>query len=176
MYGEIIDFSTKAQSTMPTEYIDALYKLKLANKDVVEAIKGTKHLQKNLLKYTAGDNKHIKGQYNGIRKGLANLLRTIHTMAITEEDEVIHTLLAQAKMDAQKYDIVTNGTLDNLIRKNLIDNQMATSLMNDSDYAYTISQNLIAMAEVLFIDIKNDIKRLNQENTEEDKYIPQDQY
>lgn len=163
LYGEIIDFSTKTQSSMPPEYIEELYKLRLANRDIVEAIKDTKHLQKNLLKYTFARNEHIKEEYNNIRKGLAELLRNINIIATTEEEDVIILLLSKAKIHAQKYDIITNGTLDKLIRKGLITNQMATSLMNDSDYALRISKNLIAMAEVLFIDIHSDLKKLHEE-------------
>ena len=163
LYGEIIDFSTKAQANMPPMYIEELYKLKLASRDIVEAVKGTKHLQKNMIKYTSGRNEHIREQYNDIRKGLAELLRTLHTISTTEEEDVIILLLSKAKVHAQRYDIITNGTLDKLIRKGLINNQMATSLMNDSDYAYSISKNLIAMAEILFIDINSDLKKLNEE-------------
>lgn len=163
IYGEIIDFSTKAQVNMSAEYIEELYKLKLANRDIVEAIKGTKHLQKNMLKYTSSKNKHIKAQYNDIRKGLAELLRTINTIANTEEEDIIILELSKAKIHTERYDIITNGTLDKLIRKGLITNQMATSLMNDSNYAHSISTNLTAMAEILFIDIKSDLKTLNEE-------------
>jgi len=163
LYGEIIDFSTKAQANMSPEYIEELYKLKLANRDIVEAVKGTKHLQKNLLKYTSGRNKHITEQYNDIRKGLAELLRNINTIATTEEEDVIILLLSKAKVHAQRYDIISNGILDKLIRKGLITNQMATSLMNDSDYAYSISKDLIAMAEILFIDINSDLKKLHED-------------
>jgi phosphate:Na+ symporter len=163
IYGEIIDFSTKAQANMSPEYIEELYKLKLANRDIVEAVKGTKHLQKNLLKYTSSKNEHIKEQYNDIRKGLAELLRNINTIATTDEEDVIILLLSKAKIHTERYDIITNGTLDKLIRKGLITNQMATSLMNDSDYAYSISKNLIAMAEVLFIDISSDLKKLHED-------------
>ncbi|MEA3433781.1 MAG: Na/Pi symporter [Campylobacterota bacterium] len=171
LYGEIIDFSTRAQANMSPEYIEELYKLKLANRDIVEAVKGTKHLQKNLIKYASSRNEHIKEQYNDIRKGLAELLRNINTIATTEEEDVIILLLSKAKIHAQRYDIITNGTLDKLIRKGLISNQMATSLMNDSDYAHSISKNLIAMAEVLFIDINSDLKKLHDELTISDEDI-----
>jgi len=40
---------------------------------------------------------------------------------------------------------------------------MATSLMNDSAYAYNISKNFIAMAEVIFIDASSDIKDIAEE-------------
>ena len=171
LYGEIIDFTTKAQANMPPEYIEELYKLKLANRDIVEAVKGTKHLQKNMLKYTSGRNEHIKEQYNDIRKGLAELLRNINTIATTEEEDVIILLLSKTKIHMERYDIITNGTLDKLIRKGLITNQMATSLMNDSDYAHSISKNLITMAEVLFIDINSDLKKLHEDISISDKDV-----
>ena len=171
LYGEIIDFSTKAQANMSPEYIEELYKLKLANRDIVEAVKGTKHLQKNLLKYTSSRNEHIKAQYNDIRKGLAELLRNINTIAITDEEDVIILLLSKAKIHMERYDIITNGTLDKLIRKGLITNQMATSLMNDSDYAHSISKNLITMAEVLFIDIGSDLKKLHEDMSINDEDV-----
>ena len=163
LYGEIIDFSTKAQVNMPSEYIEELYKLKLANRDIVDAVKGTKHLQKNMIKYTSGQNEHIKAQYDDIRKGLAELLRNIHTIASTDEEDMIILLLSKAKIHTERYDIIANGTLDKLIRKGLITNQMATSLMNDSNYAHSISKNLIAMAEILFIDIKSDLKKMHED-------------
>lgn len=163
IYGDIIDFTTKAQANMSPEYIQELYKIKLANRDMVEAIKDTKHLQKNLVKYSAHPNRYIQAEYNNIKKGLADLLRNINIIATTDEDDVIVLLLSKAKIHAQKYDVIANGTLDNLIRNHQITNEMATSLMNDSTYAYNISQNLISMAEVVFVDRSGDIQHLNEE-------------
>ncbi|WP_455756864.1 Na/Pi cotransporter family protein [Sulfurimonas sp.] len=157
IYGEIIDFSTKAQSQMSPDDIEVLYKLKLANRDMVEAVKDTKQLQKNLLKYSNSTNGHIKEQYNKIRKDLAELLRDINTIATTNEDDMILLLLSKAKVHTKKYDILANGTLDNLIRHSLITNEMATSLMNDSAYAYDISKNLIDMAEITFSTVNEEM-------------------
>ena len=157
IYGEIIDFATKAQSQMSTENIELLYKLKLANRDIVEAVKDTEHLQKNLVKYSNSTNEHIKEQYNIIKKDLAELLRDIDTISkMSEEDEII-LLLSKVKVYLERYDILANGTLDNLIRNSLITNEMATSLMNDSTYAYNIGKNFIAMSEILFIDNNSDM-------------------
>lgn len=160
IYGEIIDFSTKAQSNMPAEYIEKLYKIKLANRDIVEAVKDTKHLQKNLIKYSANTNEHIEKQYNNIRIGLAELLRNINIIATTDEEDVIILILSKIKVHTEKYDILANGTLDKLIRDGLITNEMATSLMNDSAYAYDISKNLIAMASIIFIDNNSNLGNL----------------
>jgi phosphate:Na+ symporter len=161
IYGEIIDFSTRAQTIMSPKYIEYLYKLKLANRDMVEAIKDTKHLQKNLIKFVANPNRYIREEYNNIKKSLAELLRDINIIATTDKEDEIILLISKAKVHTEKYNIIANGTLDNLIRNHLITNQMATSLMNDSTYAYNIRKNLISMAEVLFIDKSSDIKSMH---------------
>jgi phosphate:Na+ symporter len=163
IYGQIIDFSTKAQAQMSPSDIEILYKLKLANRDLVEAVKDTKHLQKNIVKYTNSSNEHIKEQYNTIRKDLAELLRNINIIVSTDEEDVIILLLAKTKLHTEKYDILANGTLDKLIRQSLITNEMATSLMNDSAYAYDISKNLIAMAEITFTSVSRIGNNLNKE-------------
>ncbi len=163
IYGEIIDFSTKAQSNMSPKEIELLYKLKLANRDLVEAVKDTKHLQKNLIKYAQSTNRHIKEQYDLIRQNLAELLRDLNTVATKDEEDLTLLLLSKSKVHTEKYDIITNGTLDNLIRNGLITHEMATSLMNDSAYAYDISKNLIAMAEITFANRNNNIESLNEE-------------
>lgn len=171
IYGEILDFSTRAQSQMSPENIEVLYKVKLANRDIVEAVKDTKHLQKNLVKYATSENEHIKDQYNMIRRDLAELLRSINVIATTDEEDVILLLLSKAKLHTEKHDIIANGTLDHLIRHDLITNEMATSLMNDSTYAYNISKNLVAMAEVIFIDSDSDIKNLDEEMLIDDEDV-----
>ena len=150
--GEILAFCTKAQSSMNAKEIDKIYRLKLANKYIVAAVKATKHLEKNMKFYTKSRNSHIKEQYNIIRKDLVKLLRLIDTIDVIHDPDKIATLISKAKIYLKKYDIIANGTVDELIRQELITNQMAVSLMNDSQYAYEISKNLIAMAEEMFMN------------------------
>tara|TARA_B100001063_G_scaffold126125_1_gene117848 strand:+ start:3202 stop:4998 length:1797 start_codon:yes stop_codon:yes gene_type:complete len=157
IYGEIIDFSARAQTNMTPEEIDQLFRLKLANKAIVEAIKDTKHLQKNLVLYSNDKNGHIREEYRNMRKDLVSLLRSIDIISNTQEEEKVLVLLSKVKLHAQKYDFISNGTLDNLIRNGLITNKMATSLMNDSSYAFDISKKLISMAEILYNRENNDL-------------------
>lgn len=171
LYGEIIDFTTKAQLDMDEEFIEYLYKIKLANRDLVQAIKDTKHLQKNLNKYIYSQNLYIKEEYEKIRKNLARLLRDINIIATTNEEDVIILLLSKAKIYIKKNDIISNGILDNLIRKNLITNEMATSLMNDSSYANDIANNLVAMSEIIFVLSNENIKNIGEELVDEDEDI-----
>lgn len=162
IYGEIIDYATKAQAKFQ-DGIGDIYALKLANRDMVEALKDTKHLQKNLIKYTHSKNSYIQKEYNNIRKNIAELLRNINLIATTTEEDVILLLLSKAKLHAQKNDVLSNGVLDDLIRNRYITNEMATSLMNDSAYANTIIRNLIKMAEVVFIPKGGDSKKIDNQ-------------
>lgn len=167
IYSDIINFSTRAQSQMSPDMIEELYKIKLANRDVVEAVKDTKHLQKNLIIYSNSVNEHIKKQYNNIRRDLAELLRNLNIIATSDEDDVILLVLSKMKVHAEKHDIISNGVLDDLVRDNLISKEMATSLMNDSTYAYDISKNLISMAEVIFHKTDSDMKIFDDEDVKE---------
>jgi phosphate:Na+ symporter len=160
IYGDIIEFATKVQFHIPKEEVDDIYQIKLANRYLVEAVKDTKHLQKNLIKYSQSKNEHIKEQYYNIQKNLSEILRDIQNIDKTEEDTTIMLLVSKSKVHIEKNDILSNGTLDNLIRSSLITHEMATSLMNDSAYAYSIGKNLITFAEIIFIDKSSDINNM----------------
>lgn len=159
LYGQIIGFATKAQLNMNHEEIEHIYKLKLASRDIVEALKDTHQLQKNLIKYSKSENIEVKTLYISLKKDLVELLRAISRASELNESEEIILLLSKAKIQMEKYDKIANEKLDELIRQGGIPLSTATSLMNDSAYVYDISKNLIEMAEIVFVhkDIAEDI-------------------
>ncbi len=167
LYGEIIDFSTKAQSSMSESDIKLLYKVKLANRDIVEAVKDTQYLQKNLEKYLHSSNDYIRTEYENIRKNLVELLRSVSGIITMQEETGIVLSLSKIKLATKKNDILLNGGLDKLVRNDLITNEMATSLMNDSSYANDIAKNLISMAEIIAILSNEEVRMLGDYVTEE---------
>jgi len=150
IYSEIITFASRSQAILSEVETEELYKIKLINRDIVEAIKDTKHLQKNIIKFNSHTNQQIKKEYAAIKISLVELLRDIAAIAATEESENTLLLLSKLKLQTQKNDILSNGRLDELIRKKEITNNMATSLMNDSVYVYNIRMKLTNVAELLF--------------------------
>ncbi|UCH38885.1 MAG: hypothetical protein JSU67_12015 [Gammaproteobacteria bacterium] len=50
-----------------------------------------------------------------------------------------------------QYDVLMNGTIDRLVRDQLISNEMATSLMNDSVIAIQIARNLVDASPLLYL-------------------------
>jgi phosphate:Na+ symporter len=150
LYSAIIEFISRSQLTMPSEFSEQLYDLRQSARNIVEALKDIKHLQKNLSQYIASENPQIRREYNTIRAQLGKVMRKLDNMRRqTEEKETVLSLdLLKVKM--KKHDATVNGVIDKLIREDLISAEMATSLMNDSSYAYDVARNLIDMGTILF--------------------------
>lgn len=158
IYGKIITFTILAQGKFSEDANKKLIPIKNANIRIVEAFKAAKHMQKNMLVYIESDNEFIKNEYNHIRKNLIKQLRNMQLILNTNEEDIAVLLLSKLKLDVQKYDIAANKSLDNLIRTNKITYAMATSLMNDTTYAYTIAFELAEVANILFIHEDDDLK------------------
>lgn len=155
IYGKIINFAIVAQGKFANEGNHQLVPIKNATLSMVEAFKASKHMQKNMLYYLESDNEYIKSEYNHIRRNLIKHLRNMQLIVNASEEDVAVLLLSKLKLDAQKYDIAANRSLDNLIRTNKITYTMATSLMNDTTYAFTIVSELTKVAHTLFIHADN---------------------
>ena len=150
LYSAIIDFIARAQVGTDTKFQgDDLYALRDASRDIVEAVKAIKHLQKNLLRYLGSPNPHIQAEYNAIRTRLALLLKDLHALAEDPDSEAL-LALDGLRADLLADDALASGNLERLIRGGDISPEMATSLMNDSSYAYDAADSLISMAKVLF--------------------------
>jgi phosphate:Na+ symporter len=154
LYSAIFDFISRAQANASAEESDALYAIRSAGQDIVEAVKEVKHLQKNLIRYLPSRNADVRRQYNGIRLRVAEVLREIAELGESEDPELAVLSLDGIKLDIEESDLVHNGELDRLIRQQRIGGEMATSLMNDSAYAYTVVDSLIAMARIVFSPVR----------------------
>lgn len=152
LYGAIVAYISEAQSRIPAEYSEDLYAMRLAGRNIVEAIKDVKHLRKNLEKYMVSDNPYVKEEYDLFRLRLANILRelSILRLSIDDPENVVLLNLDGLKAEILGDDIVADGKLDELIREHQISGEMATSIMNDSSYTSQIGSKLIDMGSVLF--------------------------
>ncbi len=174
IYSAIVEFSSHAQANMEPEQVDHLYRLKIANRDLVEAIKEMMSLQTNMSRYIDGRNIYMQQEYNVIRRNLGELLRTIFSIEEVDDPSAVRKALKGCKLAMRTDDILANGTLDKLIRDNLISDQMATSLMNDSAYAYNIHKNLIkASREILGVRKAPKVEAVEKDLQEDDADIEQ---
>ncbi|PUB79830.1 MAG: sodium:phosphate symporter [gamma proteobacterium symbiont of Ctena orbiculata] len=165
LYGAIVSYISEAQTQITSAYSEDLYSLRLAGRHIVEALKDVKHLRKNLATYMVSDNEHIRTEYNKFRLQIGNILRELGDLRVQSEDPDNITILNLdgLKAEIEEIDVVANGSLDHLIRENLITEKMATSIMNDSAYTFDISKNLIDMAEILFAARALDLREAEQD-------------
>lgn len=151
IYSDIVHFATMAQENMSEEQNRKVYYYKLAAKEIVEAVKDTKELQRNIDHYLKNKNEYIQVEYNNIREKIAEMLNKIQNIRNKEDDVEVLTKVEFLKQEMAELNIVETGKIDKLIRENKIDSKMATSLINDSSYAYDISRRLIEIATTLWI-------------------------
>ena len=151
LYSAITAYISQAQAHAAEHFGEELYQLRMASLNIVEAVKDIKHLQKNLVRYTQSPNTAIEGQYNRLRLQLASVLHELAQIQSESAGGVSPLSLDALKLTIEEDDVIANGELDRLIRENEISAEMATSLMNDSAYAYDVADNLIQMGRVLFI-------------------------
>lgn len=165
IYGEIIKFATKAQSTLSLneKQNNEIAEIKVANRRMVEIIKDVNELSRNITLYLNSENKHIKKEYDKLRKRLAKVLRVIYLFRTEKDNERYYKILKKLKEKARSNKHIDNLGIDHLIRKDLITVDMASSLVNDNDNVNDMIKNLIIVAELLYGKkdtlLENDIKK-----------------
>ncbi len=163
LYSAITAYISQVQASTSEHYGEELYQLRMASLNIVEAVKDIKHLQKNLVRFTQSDNLAIRGQYNRLRLQLAGILRELAVIQSESATGISSFSLDAVKLTIEEDDILSNGELDRLIRDNAISAEMATSLMNDSAYAYDVADNLIQMGRILFVTLGQDPQDVESE-------------
>ncbi len=152
LYSDIVDYSTFFVSKLTDDKKSYIIGLRGACRDIAEAVKDTKELQKNIAKYLQSNNDYIKEEYNLLRISIAKTMDVINQIK-NSHDEL--DVLAKSKV-LQDYlknmDVITSGRIDALIRENKIDKKMATTLLNDSSNAYNVTNKLINVAKILWIE------------------------
>jgi len=159
LYSEIIEFISKASAVMTSEQSEELFLVRTAGRDIVDAIKDTKHMHKNLSQYMASDNEHIRAEYNKLRVGLGSVLRRLEASRANGEDPAGILLMDVIKLEMEEHDRSVNEIIESLIREKQISAEMATSLMNDAGYSYDVAKDLVQMGEVLFATGDSDQKK-----------------
>lgn len=171
LYGNIIDFISQVTMDMTVAQTEELFELRTAGRDIVEAIKDIKHLQKNLDVYMVSNNPRIREEYDAIRLQLATVLRGLSLVREQGDDSAAILSLDNLKSEVDYSEAKIISTVDELIRNNRISPEMATSLMNDSSYAYNISSKLVEMGEALFSSGSPDLRDAERSIALEDDEI-----
>ena len=169
LYGEIIEFATRAQELHPDiGFIQTVYNIKEANRFFVDVIKDVKELQPNMYKYTRSDNMAMRQEYVKLRSKIAKIIRLVFkaqniqippdksekdiTELINEHIEKRHQKFSKHLDRRRKFDVLFNGTIDKLIRDKVITQEMVSSLINDNALTSAITKHLILAGELLYLN------------------------
>ncbi|OZV71046.1 Na/Pi cotransporter family protein [Winogradskyella aurantia] len=152
IYGEIIKYATTAEKDLKlnARQINTILDIKIANRRMIEIINHAKELNKNINLSLNQDNKYVVQEYDGFRKKVTKVLRIIYLFRKAEDSEIYAKKLAQLKKEAKENIRYSNKSIDRLIRKDLINAEMASSLFNDNTNVNEINKKLIEVAELLY--------------------------
>ena len=152
IYGEIIKYATTAENELNfnDNEITTILDIKIANRRMIEMIKHVRELNKNITLSLDLDNKYMLKEYDGFRKKITKVLRIIYLFRKGEDSEVYSKKLARLKIEAKENIRHSNKSIDKLIRKDLINAEMASSLFNDFSNVNEIIKKLIEVAELLY--------------------------
>lgn len=150
LYSAIVEFISTALPEMTPQQTEALFAYRAAGQDIVEAVKESKHLHKNLYLHGHSANATLRSEYQQLRRELAEFLRELDNIKHRGDDMSAILLLDGLRLKMKTHDQTLNRRLEETIRAKKITPTQATSLMNDSHYAYEVVKSLVKMGGVLF--------------------------
>lgn len=149
IYSQIVEFSSLVLTDGNSTAADRIHSLRAAGKDLLEAVKALKHLQKNLLVQMRSSNPAIRKRYDALRQQVAGVMRAIQELRLAPQEDVTVLSLDAAMLQFHKANLLTDSALDLAMREKLFDARVATSLMKDAGYASVLCTKLIDAARVL---------------------------
>ena len=162
LYSAIIHYSSLSQSYMSQEDNNKIYELKLTARKIIEMVKDVRELQKNLNLFSKSHNSFILDEYNKLRIQLIKVLRVIQEVRDYEGEEDIMTRIEVQKEKLKENEKTLNENIDTMIRDNQINSKMASSLINDVGFTFSICKKLLSSATILWVK-QDEIKELGDE-------------
>ncbi len=152
LYGAIVEYVIKSRGGYSEgELKEELNTIRQSGQHVIEAVKGVKHLKKNLTRIMQSDDQYTKKEYDRLRRLIITVLRSIEVIRNNEDVSKSILPLDHLKFDIEEKTREFGHGLDELIRKEKIDVQTAISLMNDISYCREICWDLVEAGSVLFL-------------------------
>jgi len=166
IYSAIIAFISRAGFTWEMAQSSKLSWLREANKHIVEAIKDTKHLQKNWTRFRTSNNQATINEYNKIAYQIVFHIQQVDNFRHEIESNELPLLsLDTLKATIKNDDMQMNRAIETLIREQKITPETGSSLINDAAYMRNIKKNLLKAAETLFLHGNTGNARAEQQLT-----------
>ncbi len=163
IYSAILAFISDTAFSRREEQSAELQWLREVNTSLVEAVKDTGQLQKNLIRYVGSENPEMHQIYNRMRVQIALYIRELEETRASGSE-----LMGVLELDALKLLVEDerkdmHQTMTQLIATRAITPSMGSSLVNDSVFARDIARNLIRAAQILFASVDKNLVQAAQD-------------
>ncbi len=145
----IVEFIARAQPGLDPAATDDLFRLRGSCRQIVEAVKGIKHLNKNLSRHMHSANADVRRQYDRIRIILGEVLRRVVAVEQPASDAVTALSFDDDKLALLQLDERMTKEVTELIREHRIPASAVTSILNDAHYAAEVGLDLLEVLQVL---------------------------
>jgi len=167
LYSAIIIFISRAGFSWQEEQSGDIHWLRQANQKMVEILKASKHLRKNLALAVTSTNKEQQAIYNNMRVQLSLLIRELEKIRLASEDEEeedSHLFsLDYLRLSLNERCDIFNERVAKALSDGKISGKVAVSLLNDSNYGQEIFSKLLEVAETLFLRRNRNLSEAEQE-------------
>lgn len=163
IYSAIVAFISDTTFSRREEQSAQLQWLREANTYLVEAVKDTEQLQKNLIRYVGAENHHMHEAYNRIRVQIALTIRELEETRASGGEVMDVLELDSLKMLVDEEQKRLQQYMTELIARCTVTPSMGSSLVNDSVFAQDIAMNLIRAAQFVFATADEDLGQATQD-------------
>ncbi|MCK0142774.1 Na/Pi symporter [Aliiroseovarius sp. F20344] len=156
LYSAIVEFATRVGARdMPEDVMDDIYSLRDVAGRIVRAVKAVKHLRRNATRYTQSDQGKITDLYDQLRTEIARILVEINKLDLADPEDRSSLWLDQERVQVLSDAQDTNHRIDVLIRNHELEAIVATSFLNDANYAYAAIRDLLGAARAYYIETED---------------------
>ncbi len=160
LYSEIIHYASLSQENMDVEGNKVIYELKKSARQIIEAVKDVRELQRNLNRFSKGNSEAMIKNYYQLRALVITVLRQIQDIRHAKGDEEDVLTQIEVLRDKVKHRARSiNQDIDSLIRHQEVNPVMASSLINDVSFTRSICKKFLNAAVTLWVHDKQ-IKEL----------------
>jgi phosphate:Na+ symporter len=160
VYGDLLAFMSRLELPMDAEHRQVWSRSQVAALQLVEAVKGAKHLQKNLGRRLREADSPVRDAYVALRRELFGQIRALRDIAHDRDTASGVRRLAALDAEAAAFDAGFRETLFERVRAGVFDGLEAGSLLNDQGYAARVYGSLREVIAAAFASEPASLLRL----------------
>jgi phosphate:Na+ symporter len=143
VYADLLSFMSRLEVELDESHQQFWMTCQVAAVQLVDAVKDSKHLQKNLGPVLRSEPSPLREHYLELRRNLLWVLRQVREISLLELPEALWlSRLNWVDAQAASFDAHFRHRLFADVRAQRLDSLQASSLMNDLGYSSRISQSL----------------------------------